>query len=262
MRLLGLVMYNEAYKRLLMLWRYKFNMLMKLVGVIFIFVGFGVIIPGGSISATTLAPTFLGYIVWFYARFVVSAASSDLVMETYTGTLEQIYMSPVSASFLLLARLFALLISTTILVILPTVGIILLWHITIPFRLAAMPVFIITLVGLFGFSLALSGLSLVFKQIDDASILIQLLLLFLTGTILPIDRFPSWLEPIARALPLTQGIALLKMLIFDGQSLATVWANGSIFWLVLNSLIYVCVGLLIYRWGEHTAKNHGLLGLY
>ena len=255
-------MYNEAYKRLLMLWRYKFNMLVKLIGVILIFVGFGVVIPGGGFSTTTLAPTFLGYIIWFYARFVVSAAASDLVMETYTGTLEQIYMSPVSAGFLLLARLFALLISTTILVALPTAGILLLWHITIPFRLAAMPVFIVTLVGLFGFSLALSGLSLVFKQIDDASILIQILLLFLTGTMLPIDRFPSWLELVARALPLTQGIAMLKGLVFDGQSLAAVWTDGSMFWLALNSLIYVCVGLLLYRWGEYTAKSYGLLGLY
>jgi ABC-2 type transport system permease protein len=259
MKMLGLVMYNETYKRLLILWRYKFSMVMKLLGVMLIFVGACFLIPS---SLDMLAPLLLGSIVWFYARFVVSAAVSDLVTEAREGTLEQVYMSPVRTDFLLLARLIALLISTTIMVSLPTLGMMLVLHITIPFRLAALIVFIITLMGLFGFSLMLSGVMLVFKQVDALVGLVQILMLFLSGAFMPISHFPGWLALLANALPITQGIYLLQNIVFSGQSLATAWANGSMTWLVINTMIYVCIGLAVYRWGEHISKIQGSLGQY
>ncbi len=254
--------FNEIYKRLLILWRYKFNLTMKLVSAGLIFVGICILLPGQNVVPGTLAPLFVGYIAWFYARFIISSSSGDISMEANTGTLEQVYMSPVHISLLMAARLFALFISTTIMAAIPTLGIVLVWHISIPFRLSALLIFIVMLGGLFGFSLMLSGLALIFKQADEAVSLIQLLMLFFTGALIPINYFPQWLAFLANALPITQGIRLLRATVFNGQSLPVLWATGSITWLVANALIYFGTGLATYLWCERIAKQQGLLGQY
>lgn len=262
MRAFGEILFNEVYKRLLILWRYKFSLATKLVSTGLIFVGICILLPGQSVAPATLAPLLVGYIVWFYARFIISSSAGDISAEATTGTLEQVYMSPVHISFLLMARLFALFLSTTVMATIPTIGIVLFWHISIPFHLSALLIFVVLLGGLFGFSLMLSGLALIFKQVDDAAGLIQLLMLFFTGALIPLTAFPSWLGFLANALPITQGIRLLRATIFNGQSLTTLWTNGSIAWFIFNALIYLSLGLATYLCCEQIAKRQGSLGQY
>jgi ABC-2 type transport system permease protein len=262
MSVFGLIFFNETHKRLLILWRYKFRLAIKLVSSGLIFIGACIILPGQIASPATLAPLLLGYIVWFYARFIISASADDISDEAQIGTLEQVYMSPVHMGFLIVARLFAQFLSITIMATISALSIALSWHITIPFRFPALLIFVIMLGGLFGFSLMLSGLALIFKQVDDVVSLIQLVMLFFTGALLPITSFPQWVIFLANALPITQGISLLKEAIFNGQSLPMLWATGAMAWLAVNALVYFCMGVAIYLWCERIAKRQGSLGQY
>ncbi len=67
---------------------------------------------------------------------------------------------------------------------------------------------------------------------------------------------------IAKTLPSTQGIIVLRRVILDGQSLAAVWQDGSLGWLILHSVLYFGGGLLIFRLWEQIAKRRGSLGQY
>ena len=205
---------------------------------------------------------FLGYVIWFYARIAIIHTSSDMMAEAASGTLEQMYMSPVPAEFLLLARLCALFVSTTLLVFVPSLGMILLLGIHFPLRFEGLFVFALTLSGLFGFTLFLTGAALIFKQIDALADLIQNLLLFLTGSFIPVTIFPHWLEYFARTLPTTQGSIVLRDVVLKGQSLLAAWSNGSLIWLTLNSALYLAGGWLVFKLCEHTARKQGSLGQY
>jgi len=253
---------NEIRKRLLIMWDYRFNVFTQVVTVSFIFVGASFFIEGGQLDPGPLASMLLGYLVWFYARIIIMNTSSDLMTEAQAGTLEQMYMSSTSTSLLLLGRLIALLISTTMIVLIPATFLALLLGIRIPLRWEGLPVLLITLAGLFGFTLALSGIALVFKQVDALADLVQNALLFLTGTLLPVSRFPVWLADIARILPITQGIIVLRQIMLENTSLTASWSNGSLIWLVVHSAIYVCTGLIIFKWCERMAKQQGSLGHY
>ncbi|MEM8530253.1 MAG: ABC transporter permease [Chloroflexota bacterium] len=253
---------NEIRKRLLIMWDYKFNVLTQVVTVAFIFIGASFFIQGGELQPGPLAPMLLGYMVWFYARIIIMNTSNDLMAEAQAGTLEQMYMSPNPTSLLLLGRLLALLISTTLIVIVPTLILGILLGIRIPLRWEGVPVLFITLAGLFGFTLALSGIALVFKQTDALADLVQNALLFLTGSLLPVSRFPEWLEAISRTLPITQGIIVLREVMLENISLTASWMNGGLVWLIVHSTSYVCVGFLIFKWCERIAKKQGSLGHY
>lgn len=254
--------FNETYKRMLLIWSYKFNILMQLVTVGLIFLGLSFLVQGGQFNVQQSASILLGYIVWFYARIVIMSSSSDLIGEAQAGTLEQMYMSPAPTSMLLLGRMCALLLSTTIMVMLPTLVIVLLLGIHVPLRWEGIPILLVTLAGLFGFTLILSGAALVFKQIDELADLVQNTLLFLTGSLLPVSHFPTWLAVIAKTLPITQGIIVLREVVLGGQSLLSAWNNQSLIWLLFHSAVYICAGWIIFRLCERFARRQGSLGQY
>jgi ABC-2 type transport system permease protein len=253
---------NEIYKRLRILLAYKMNMVTQIVTVGLIFIGVSYFIENGQLNPAPLASILLGYLVWFYARIVIMNSSEDLMGEAQAGTLEQMYMSPLSASLLLFARMVALLLSTTVIVTIPMALLAVVFKIQIPLNWEEGATLAITLLGLFGFTLALSGMALVFKQIEALADLVQNALLFLTGALLPVDRFPEWLTVITQTLPITQGIIVLREVALQQVSFGKAWANGSLMLLCLNSACYLLVGLVIFKWGEHIAKQQGSLGHY
>jgi ABC-2 type transport system permease protein len=253
---------NEIYKRLRILLAYKMNMVTQIVTVGLIFIGVSYFIENGQLNPAPLASILLGYLVWFYARIVIMSSSEDLMGEAQAGTLEQMYMSPLSASLLLFARMVALLLSTTVIVTIPMALLAVVFKIQIPLNWEEGATLAITLLGLFGFTLALSGMALVFKQIEALADLVQNALLFLTGALLPVDRFPEWLTVITQTLPITQGIIVLREVALQQVSFGKAWANGSLMLLCLNSACYLLVGLVIFKWGEHVAKQQGSLGHY
>lgn len=253
------IILNETYKRLLILWDYKLNTLVQSLVIILIFIGATFFLHTGT---QQLPATLLGYLVWIYARIVLITTGDDMMNEAQSGTLEQMYMSPITSELLMLGRMLAQLISTTIVVLLIVVPLSLLMHISIPFHWSSFLILLLTLSGLFGFTLILSGCALLFKQIDALVDISQNLLLFLTGTIVPISSFPGWLATLARALPTTQGIIVLRDVALQKQSLASSWQNGELSLLLVLTLLYLGVGWLIFKGSEHLAKRQGSLGQY
>jgi len=257
-----LAIFNETYKRLLIIWDYRFNILTQLVTVAFIFIGATFFLGGGKFDTKQLPSLFLGYLVWFYARIVILTTSEDLMSEAQSGTLEQMYMSPVPTELLVLGRMLATLISTTIMVLLASISLIWLMRINIPMRWEGLPVLLLTLVGLFGFSLMLGGAALVFKQIEALADLLQNALLFLTGSLLPVSHVPKWLATFTKTLPITQGIIVIRNIMLGGQSLSSAWSDGSLIWLAIHSTLYLCAGWLLFKWCERIAKKQGSLSHY
>lgn len=258
----SLNLYNELYKRTLILWDYKFNIFMQFFMMTLIFVGASFILGQGTFRPEQVTPMLLGYIVWFYARVVITTTSSDMLSEAQIGTLEQMYMSPASPTVLLLNRMIAILLTSTVIVIVPTVLLMAGLHISFPFHWEGLLILVLTLVGLFGFSLILCGAALVFKQIDALADLLQNVLLFLTGSLLPVTSFPAWLTVIAQTLPTTQGILVLRSVVLQGESLPAAWNNGSLIWLIIHSSLYLCAGCGIFMLCERYARKKGSLGQY
>jgi ABC-2 type transport system permease protein len=86
--------------------------------------------------------------------------------------------------------------------------------------------------------------------------------MFLNGSILPVENLPGWLEPVARVMPGTQGIIVLRCVTLEGLSLADTWTDGSLRWLVLHSVLFFAAGWAVYWVGERYARRRGTLGQY
>lgn len=257
-----IVVLGEARKGLLIFWTYKVNLLTYVLTLSFGFVGIGFLISGGTLDPEQLAPTLLGYLVWYYAMSLVSDISLGLRAEIDAGTLEQMSMSPVPIGIVLIGRVLANLITTTVQVLLIGGALFLFMGIDIPLRWEGLPVLALTLSGVCGFGFVVAGGMLVFKRFEALANLIQNTLLFLNGSIVPVGAMPGWLAAVARTLPSTQGIIVLREVVLDGQSLASAWRGESLMWLVVHSAISLAIGWLVLTHCERMAKEQGSLGQY
>lgn len=256
------ILLNETHKGLLLSWSYKFNLLTMMLTLGFVFIGIAFFMGRGDLDRAAIPSALLGYLMWFYALTAIGNMSWDLREEAQTGTLEQRYLSPAPTVLIQLGRAFSNLITTTVIIIIFTLVLIYLLGVTLPLRLAGLPVFVLTMVGLYGFGLLIGGATLIFKQVESLANLVQNMLLFLNGAFLPVDRLPSWLAAIAHTLPTTQGIVVMRKVVLEDASLLDVWSDGSLVWLLLHSLLYFTVGWVVFSLCERKARRDGLLGQY
>lgn len=257
-----LVIGNEIYKGLLTTWSYKFNLFMESIMLIMMFIGITFFAGGGELRPERLPPTLLGFIVTFFAMNAIGTMSYNLQQEAQQGTLEQWYMSPVPASVVQLGRTlttFVVSIATLIPISIPLIW---MFDIQIPWRWQSIPVFIILLLGVYGFGFAVGGATMLFKQIGPLANMVQNLLLFLNGAFLPVEQFPGLGQTIAHTLPTTQGIILMRRIIFDDETLGQLLRDGSLMWLIIHSAFYFIAGVLIFTVAERAARRRGLLAQY
>ncbi|MCB0127183.1 MAG: ABC transporter permease [Caldilineaceae bacterium] len=261
-RMIPMIVLNEVYKGLLIQWSYKFNMLMESLMLAFLFLGITFFVGNGQLDPERLAPSLLGYAVWFYATVAIGTMAYALREEAQQGTLEQWYMSPVPPSVVQVGRTLSTFVVTTVTLLLIVVPLAWGFGLAIPWRWSVLPIFVLILIGVYGFGFLVGGATLIFKQVGPLANMVQNMMLFLNGAFLPVERFPRWLEGIAHTLPTTDGILVLQRLLFADESLWALWQDGSLVRLLLNSAVYLVLGLMVFIFTERLAKRRGLLGQY
>jgi ABC-2 type transport system permease protein len=262
MKLSLLAFHAEMQKGFRLLWSYRFNSVAELIGMAIVFVGISFLLGRGEIEAEEVASTLLGYLVWFFGTTAISDMSYDLTEEARAGTVEQMFMSPVPMGVIVLGRVCATMLIALIEVLLVGAAVILVMNLSLPMRPQGVPVFVLTMIGLLGFGFVMGGIALIYKQVNSIANLVQTMLIFMTGALIPVSFFPQWLEILSKLLPSTQGIIVLRHVMLENQSLLSAWNDGSLIFLTLNSAIYFIGGWLFFLWCEKIAKRQGTLGQY
>jgi ABC-2 type transport system permease protein len=249
-------------KSLLVTWTYRANELVSMFTLGFIFLGIGFLIGEGELDPDQMAFMFVGYLAWFYTATVIGNLAWGLRAEMSAGTLEQMSMGAAPVGLILTARVMVGLLIVTAQIVVQGLVFFLLLGIRIPLHWTGLPVLAVMLVGLFGFGYAIAGATMVFKQFQSLANVVQNALLFLNGTMMPVDTMPGWLATFARTLPSTQAVVVLRRVLLDGRSLAAVWRDGSLVWLIVHSIVYLVAGWIVFSICERVAKAQGSLGQY
>ena len=258
--------YAEAVKGVLLILGYRFNNVGFLGTLVFSFIGIGYLMGGGRLRPESMESPLLGFMVWFFGMKAVDHMAYMLSDEARSGTLEQMYMTPAPMGVVMLGRSVGTLWVAAVQAAIVGTAIVLLLRIPVAFDFGtigrAAPVFALTMVGLFGFGYVVAGLTIVFKQVSSLINMVQNLLLFFGGVMLPVESLPPAVEVVARTLPSTQGISVLRQVVFGGQSLGNVWASGALPWLCVHAVAYFVLGWVFYARCEAVAKAQGSLGQY
>lgn len=263
------VLYAEIVREFITLKRYFLEAISGLVMVYILFLGFFFSAKAfrGSLSlaadSTDLAHRAVGFILWLFALNSIGHFSNAIRDESHIGIMEQIALSPSG----LIVDMWGRAIGKTMVDCL-TIGVVLITiimstGISLSFPpLSVAIVFILTLAGLYGLAFFFGGLTLIYKRLGNVTIVIRFAFLILTGAVTPIENFPTWLQFIAKTLPMTQGLKILRMLMIENIPFATVVTSGDLLWLMINSAAYITLGLISFRIFEGIARDRGLLGVY
>lgn len=256
------VLISEIRKVLLVQWSYRFNAWFALLSEAFGFLGAVFLVGAGHPTQELITSSALGYIVTSYARQIVTALVEDLRSEASAGTLEQMHMSATPIDVLVLGNLSAVIIAATIRLVIIILGLRLFLNLHLPFRVESVVVLGITFVGLVGLAYLANGLLFILKQTKAIVNVVTILLSFVNGAYLTLDRLPAGYAFLARFLPTTQGIFVLRRVTLEGASLLDVVNDGSLTFLVIHSVVLLILGRSMFLWGENVARERGLLGQY
>jgi len=172
-------------------------------------------------SSHYMVPALIGVIMLFLSVVLTSTA---IVRERERGTIEQLIVTPIRSSELLVGKLtpYVLLAFLNMVEIL-TIGV-LLFGVpiagSVPLLLGAAALFLVTPLGI--------GLliSTVAKSQQEAIILSLFFLLpniFLSGFFFPIAAMPGWLQAITYLFPLNYFLTIVRGIVLKGAAMAELW---------------------------------------
>lgn len=252
----------ELWKGLLIMWSFKFNVITEVLGLFLVFLGINFFMGYGSFQTASLANTLLGFCLWTYAIFAISNMSFALREEQQQGTIEQMCMGQTSFATLLFGRTMATFLWTTLIILIG--GGLITWGFGLELGLNAgiIPVMLLTIAGLYGLGYLVGAATLLFKNILSLANLLQNMLLFLNGAIVPVTFFPAWLLTATRVLPTTLGIEVMRMITLEGHTLRDAWQTGLLPLLAAHSTLWFTIGLGLFLLADREVRRRGLMGQF
>jgi len=265
MRCLGRLYLAELRRRLALLRRYALGTAADVATFYLIFMGIFLSMRSivGDAQPEELAQLatgqVVGFLAFYFASMVLSFVNNHLRQEVEQGTLEQLFVSSRWFLLVLLARLAASFTVDLVRFIPLCALLVLSTGVSIRFPPAAGLVFILLLLGVYGFSLILGGCALLFKRTGQLPFLFQIL--FLGFGFSSLAQLPKGVDAFLSLLPFARGVTVLKAIAAGTDGGATLsWAT--VMPLAVNAAGYVIVGIAVFLWTERRAKQKGLLGRY
>ncbi len=175
------------------------------------------------------------------------------------GVLESNWLTPVSRLLMLVGRTLTSLLTTAITsaVMLVMAALLFGFHPT-GNTLAAFLTAIPMLIGLYGFGFAFAALVLLMREantlVDVSSFLVQ----GFSGTNFPVQSLPSWLIPVALALPLTYGMDAVRGWILKTNTILPLRVEIAL--LIVFMFVMLWFGSWIFYRVERQVRTLGTLG--
>jgi ABC-2 type transport system permease protein len=175
------------------------------------------------------------------------------------GVLESNWLTPVSRLLILVGRTLTSLLTTAITSLVMLVIAALLFGFkptgnTLAAFLTALPM----LIGLYGFGFAFAAIVLLMREantlVDVSSFLVQ----GLSGTNFPVQSLPTWLIPVALALPLTYGLDAVRGWLLETRTILPLGAE--IILLIVSMFLMLWLGAWIFYRVERRVRTLGTLG--
>ena len=175
------------------------------------------------------------------------------------GVLESNWLTPVSRLLILVGRTLTSLLTTAITSLVMLVIAAVLFGFkptgnTLAAFLTALPM----LIGLYGFGFAFAAIVLLMREantlVDVSSFLVQ----GLSGTNFPVQSLPTWLIPVALALPLTYGLDAVRGWLLQTKTILPLGAE--IILLIVSMFLMLWLGASIFYRVERRVRTLGTLG--
>ncbi len=242
-------------KYMIELRRYIFNTIAAVGGllILFVMVFFGM--KSFGVGTETLQGTIIGFALWLFSISAYQEMSYSLLREARDGTLEQLYLSPVSFKRITAYRVMSSFIFNLSLFFAFLGLMMFISGQYLVFRPGVLLLLFLTVMSVYGLGYIMGGLALIFKKVQAVNQIFTFLFILL----LVLPNITD--SPIIYIVPISWGNWLIGSMMIHGETLVGM-SGIDVLVLVANSLGYVVMGMAIFSVLENIAKDRGLLGHY
>jgi ABC-2 type transport system permease protein len=204
----------------------------------------------------------IGFVVWNLFMITLSNVTDEITRDANEGVLESVMLTPVAPVTIFSLRVVASLIiqsSHTVLI-----GMVLLFLYWFPIRSDSVLFLILglTFATVLGAALALGGFALVYKQTSSIVSVASLLALLMTGALIPLNELGWAYDVLVWAIPTTWGIDVLRSVMLGSATWNSLWLNGTLLGMLVQSIGFLVAGSLVFNWGFRRAQEQGSLASY
>jgi ABC-2 type transport system permease protein len=214
-----------------------------------------------SSGRTSLLVLFFLPTMFFYMQAV--KLFWRLLGELQSGTLEQVYLSPLPSWLVAAAGRLVAALAETVIAIGVIYGVVSAfvplhyqWHAG-----ALLPLALLVVTGV-GYSLIIGGLALAGRHIQMLQEGMLMLTLLFSMSAVPLFTVPGWFAAIGHYFPVTAGVGSLYGVLLGHRPVTALWGTGGLVWVLVTAAAYLAAGVLAFRLGERSAKRRGTLGQY
>ncbi|HZA75906.1 MAG TPA: ABC transporter permease [Acidimicrobiales bacterium] len=182
--------------------------------------------------------------------------------EIQAGTLEQVYLSPLPWWLLAaVGRVVASILETVVVVgtlyavVALTIGVDLDWQPAVVVPIGFL------IVGAVGYSLAIGGLTLLWKRIEVLNDTLLIIVFFASGMMVALDDMPGWMAAVGRFLPVTHPIEATRSVLLDGDGL-TLTGDGGLVWMAALAVGWFAAGVYAFHRAAQVVRRDGTLTRY
>lgn len=191
--------------------------------------------------------------LWYLSAAVVQEGSISIVTEKNFGTFENLMLMPWGMGSIIAAKTVAwtTVNAAKVAAVMAVLAALLRLPVAVP--ASALLVLPCALVGVFGLSLLLVALTIQYTKTSSFIGIVSYVLLFLSGSVVPLVELPTVVQWASRALPLTWAVEILQR---DIAGQASGWAH----WvgLVASSLAMLAGGLVIFVAVMRRSRRRGV----
>ena len=265
------VVWNELVKNIKSLLAYPAILVFWAVFPIFWFIPFilqGQAFVGGLQSASFAQITGSGEYVPFivigavlnsYVNTLLYGMGENIRREAYQGTLDYVLAAPCNKAYVLIGKALSESVSSTIFAASQLTISVLLFgmNITLGVMLPVFFIIILLMLGLYGMSLILAALSLMYKQSYDLSQTIGYVFYIFAPVRYPVESLPTWAQIFGKLIPLTYALIIVRSFILLGTNLSTVYFE--VLALLIIDIVLLIAGFYLFSWMEEKTKKSGTI---
>ncbi|KPU27705.1 hypothetical protein TR13x_04070 [Caloranaerobacter sp. TR13] len=252
-----LIFKSELRKSIILKKRYMLSFLTDIVVYYILFMGlyFFIVNNMGKMPKEEIekiiSMQIVGYMSWFFFTFTISFMSNGIYRELSEGTFEQLCLTHNNIIKIYFIKLIVYSLINVLIIFPLGLLLILSTGVSLMINKDLIIIFLIMLIGTIGFSYLLGGITIRYKRTGQLAFIISIF--FLGTSIIDFSNIPKGLRNVFYALPFTKGTDLMKSTIINGNFVGL----KDIVFLSINSLIYLIVGLIIFRLAFNRATSEG-----
>lgn len=241
--------------------RYPTEMLSELIVIVLVFYGLFLgasYMAGRAVLGGRLSDIIVGYALWTLSMMSVGTMGWTIANEAQNGTLEQVFLSPYGAAVILLLRNAASVVISLLFTVLTLFSVMTITgHYLMISPLDIVPG-LLMITSATGLGFLVASVTILMKRSQQLLNLLQFVLLFLimspTATLTGPWR---WLAIVA---PFSPIVALLRSMMTKGGAL--IGTGNWLLWSIVNAVLWLLAGLLVFRLAQNKARRRGNLSHY